>query len=303
VVAAGRASLHRLGELRTVVDELQALRFALRRLAFGHGAPESLAVAADAARYAAGRLDELLLGPPRQVLGERPLVLVPTGALHAVPWMALPSCAGRAVSVAPSAALWRRVVRTPAPAPQARRRVVLVSGPGLPGAAEEVEDLCRAYPDAECLRGDAATAQAVSRALDGADLAHVAAHGSLRVDNPLLSGLELADGPLTVYDLEGLQRAPRCLVLSACDSGLSGVRPGDELMGLAGALFALGTCTLVASVIPVPDETARGLMLALHRGLQEGAPPAAALARAQAELTARSGMSAVTTGFVCFGSG
>jgi tetratricopeptide (TPR) repeat protein len=303
VVAARRASLHRLGELDAVVDELQALRFALRRMAFGHGSPESQRAAADAADYAAGRLDGLLLGPLRPVLGERPLVLIPTGALHAVPWMALPSCTGRAVSVAPSATLWRRAVRTPPPGPRARHGVVLVSGPGLPGAAEEVADLCRSYPDAVCLNGDAATVQATSRALDGADLAHVAAHGSLRVDNPLLSCLELADGALTVYDLEGLRRAPRRLVLSACDSGLSGIRPGDELMGLAGALFALGTCTLVASVIPVPDETARGLMLALHRGLREGMPPAAALARAQAELMARSGMSAVSAGFVCFGAG
>jgi hypothetical protein len=38
------------------------------------------------------------------------------------------------------------------------------------------------------------------------------------------------------------------------DSGLSDVRLGDELMGLAGALFALGTCALVASVIPVPTR-------------------------------------------------
>jgi CHAT domain-containing protein len=176
--------------------------------------------------------------------------------------------------------------------------VVVVEGPGLPGAAGEVAALAGRYPDATCLVGPAATVAATATALDGAALAHVAAHGAFRVDNPLFSSLQLADGPLTVYDLEGLARAPRRLVLSACDAGLSGVRPGDELMGLAGALFALGMSTLVASVIPVPDAATKELMLALHRALQGGAGPAEALARA------RSGQDpAVAASFVCFGAG
>jgi CHAT domain-containing protein len=140
----------------------------------------------------------------------------------------------------------------------------------------------------------------VAGALDGAGLAHVAAHGAFRVDNPLFSSLQLADGPLTVYDLEGLARAPRTLVLSACDSGLSGVRPGDELMGLAGALFALGTGSLVASVIPVPDAATRELMVAFHQRLQAGLPVAAALAGAQVAV----GRDVpVAASFVCFGAG
>jgi len=42
---------------------------------------------------------------------------------------------------------------------------------------------------------------------------------------------------VTVYDLEALGHAPSTLILSACESGLSGVRPGDELMGLASVLL------------------------------------------------------------------
>src|SRR5256885_10857576 len=37
---------------------------------------------------------------------DRPLIIVPTGSLHALPWTALPTCAGRPVSVTPSARLW-----------------------------------------------------------------------------------------------------------------------------------------------------------------------------------------------------
>jgi hypothetical protein len=39
--------------------------------------------------------------------------------------------------------------------------------------------------------------------------------------------LQLADGRLTVYDLQALGRAPTTLVLSACESGLSSVSPGQ----------------------------------------------------------------------------
>ena len=141
-------------------------------------------------------------------------------------------------------------------------------------------------------------------ALDGADVAHVAAHGSLRGDNPLFSALALADGPLTAYDLERLSRAPRLVLLPACQSGAGHVHAGDEVMGLTSALFALGTRTAVATVVPVPDEATRPLMVALHAGLRRGLPTAAALAEAQAA-TDRADPVALATagGFVCYGAG
>ena len=108
---------------------------------------------------------------------------------------------------------------------------------------------------------------AVAAALDGAGLGHVAAHGRFRADNPFFSSLQLADGPLTVYDLEALRRAPTRLILSTCDSGLSAVRSGDELMGLAAAVFSLGARTLIASVVSISDAATRPLMLSLHAGV------------------------------------
>jgi CHAT domain-containing protein len=136
----------------------------------------------------------------------------------------------------------------------------------------------------------------------GARLAHVAAHGTFRADNPLFSSLRLDDGPVTVYDLEAVRRAPATLVLSACESGLSDVRPGDELMGLASVLLALGTNVLVASIVPVPDAATRTLMGAFHRRLAQGDAPAAALAAAQLRVAADgpAGLAAAA-GFLCLG--
>ena len=69
------------------------------------------------------------------------------------------------------------------------------------------------------LSDGSATVEGCLRAMDGAALVHVAAHGRFRADNPMFSALELDDGPLTVHDFERLRRAPHRFVLSACDSG------------------------------------------------------------------------------------
>jgi CHAT domain-containing protein len=141
----------------------------------------------------------------------------------------------------------------------------------------------------------------VLKALDGSSYAHIAAHGSFRSDNPLLSSLQMTDGPLTVYDLEALAVAPDVVVLSACESGLSAVRAGDEIMGLAAAFLRLGTRSLVASVVPVADDVARDTMLAFHAARQQGAPPSAALVTARWSLAPHRQMAAAS--FVCFGGG
>jgi CHAT domain len=78
---------------------------------------------------------------------------------------------------------------------------------------------------------------------------------------------------------------------------------GNELMGLASALFALGTRTLVASVVPVPDAATRPLVLTSAAGSVPGLPPSAALAKAQAGAATHGLASmAAAAGFVCFGA-
>ncbi|MEW2475160.1 CHAT domain-containing protein [Micromonospora gifhornensis] len=297
VVADGRASLHDLGPSAEATRLARWHRFGLRRLIV---TGDSTAARTGAA-HAAAALDRQLFDPLRRRLADRPLVIVPVGALHAVGWAGLPTCAGRAVTVAPSATAWLAAAQqqTWAGTP------TLASGPRLPAGAVEVKRLAEVLPTARLLTGSNATAEALTAALDGAPMVHIAAHGTFRADNPQFSTLELADGPLFAYEWERIARPPGCVVLSACESGLSGVRPGDEIMGFAAVLLALGTRCLIATVLPVPAEPTTELMVDLHLRMHAGAEPAQALAAAQRAFVATGDhtASATAAAFVCLGAG
>lgn len=301
-----------LGPVAAIERQRAAVQFAVARLALRRNASSSLVAAAHLLGRSAAALDELLLGPCGPELERaREIVLVPTGELHALPWALLPSMRARPVSISPSASLW--ITRSSALAREGP--TVLVAGPLIPYADGELALLEALYPDATVLTGPAATGAAVCEALGRAGVAHVAAHGRFRSDNPLFSSLELADGPLTVYDLERIIEPPGVMVLSACDAGRSQVHPGNELMGTTAALLGLGTRSIVASVAPVPDEGAVEVMARLHRRLRLGEAPAVALASAQGAFnvrdldpeelaagTERSLRALAGAAFVCFGA-
>lgn len=306
VCGGGRVTRHLAGSVHRAAQEVEYARFDLSRLAYRLSRTSPDRLQARLAGTAAG-LEELLLGQVGDRLGTGRLVIVPPGRLHAVPWGLFPSLRDRVVSVAPSAATWLRA-RGPGPgrpAGQARSRgrVTLVHGPGLASQGQEVTEIAAGY-DAPVRLGDgSATAHSVLQALEGADLAHVAAHGTFRPDSPLFSALHLDDGPLTVYDLQRLRRAPRRLVLSSCDSGLAVTAGADELLGLASALIPLGTAGITASVVPVNDAAAVTAMTALHGALRQGADLAQALRRVRQETTGDPVLTATAASFICLGAG
>jgi tetratricopeptide (TPR) repeat protein len=273
VVAAGRrVRLMRVGPTAEATHTLSHALFALRREGSRRGT-ERLDM-----DKIGGRLELKLLGESVRLLRGGPVVMVPPGKLHAVPWGLLPFLRERATMVAPSASAWLRACRAARPA---ERKVVLVGGPRLSTGDSEVLRLAAHYPDAIVLTGDDAVTERVMAAIDGAWLVHVAAHGTFRADSPLFSAIELADGPLTVYDLERLQRAPYQVVLSSCNSALGVPVGADELLGLVSALISLGSAGVVASVVPVSDPATIPLMLALHQHLRSGAELAKALTLAR----------------------
>ncbi|MGV9249971.1 CHAT domain-containing protein [Streptomyces sp. NPDC003697] len=272
----GRVRRFEAGRLADAVSEAEYVQAGLRRLAHP-GADARLPVVEAAGR----RLEELLLGPAARHLGSGPLVIVPPGSLHRVPWALLPSLRERVVSVSPSAGSWLRALGTEPP-PGGRQ--VLVRGPGLATRGAEVPELAARYGSPVVLEDGDAHAARVLRELDGAALAHIAAHGAFRADSPLFSSLTMADGPLIVHDFERLARSPYRIILSCCDTARFASVGADELLGLVTALLPLGTAGVVACSAPVNDAAVVPLMLALHKGLGAGLSLAEALRDARSAL-------------------
>jgi len=298
-VVAGRAParLIRLGDFEAAAEATRRLNADLDTLA-GRLLPTRLeAVIRESIRHQAATLTAEILAPLRGALGDGGIVFVPAGPLAGIPWGLLPELRGRPVTVCPSAsswlAAWRKGQATAARGPD--RPPLLLAGPDLEHATREVTEIARLYPGCRPLLADTATVGAALRALDGAPLAHLAAHGHHDQENFLFSRVDLADGPLMAYDIQQLTTAPRHVVLSSCDVGRTVVRPGEEILGFTAALLYIGTETVTASVIRVGDDDAVGTMTAYHRLLAAGLRPAEALAAATA--------GDPVSPFVCFGGG
>ncbi|MFF3914026.1 CHAT domain-containing protein [Streptomyces sp. NPDC001852] len=296
VLLCGQGRVRRFtgGPLAAAVAEAEHVQAGLRRLA--HPGAEARLPLVQAAGL---RLQELLLGAAADRLGAGPVVIVPPGALHRVPWALLPALRDRVLSVSPSAGSWLRARETEPP-PGGRH--VLVRGPGLATGGAEVPELAGRYGTATVLEGDGALVPRVLEQLDGAALAHLAAHGTFRADSPLFSALRMADGPLIVHDFERLARSPYRIILSSCDTARLASVGADELLGLVTALLPLGTAGVVASSAPVNDAAVVPLMLALHEGLDMGLSLAEALRDARAALPGDPVHQATGWAFAAFGA-
>ncbi|CAM5711131.1 CHAT domain-containing protein [Streptomyces violaceorubidus] len=426
----GRVRRFEAGLLAEAEVEAEHVQAGLRRLA--HPGAEARLPLVEAA---GARLQHLLLGPAAAHLGSGPVVVVPPGRLHRVPWALLPALRERVLSVSPSASSWLRA-RDTAPPPGGRQ--VLVRGPGLASGGAEVPELSDRYtgrrtpagtgtgtppgappstrevpsqggrdqpartrdvpphdgpgpgeqedpagawavpapggrvhgertatldgaprggrergvsavagvattrvprPDDDggrsgrrerdgagrsgdgghriadvpgggaaargttvVLEGDDARVPRVLRELDGAALAHIAAHGTFRADSPLFSSLRMADGPLIVHDFERLDRSPYRIILPCCDTARFASVGADELLGLVTALLPLGTAGVVACTAPVNDAAVVPLMLALHKGLEAGLSLAEALRDARASLPGDAVHQATGWAFSAFGA-
>lgn len=220
------------------------------------------------------RLSDLLVAPLVSLVGDRSLVLTPSGVFAGVPWTLLPGLAGRPVTQARSATTWlghrEGLLRTAG----------FVAGPRVARAEDEVSEAALCWDGSSVLVGEKATTEKVSELAAEVDVLHIAAHGRHSGDNPLFSGVECVDGPWFGYDIDRLETVPQVVVLSACEVGRSSVRAGDELIGMTAAWLHAGAGCVVASAAAVSDEVAHEVLTAFHRGLAAGLTPESALAAA-----------------------
>lgn len=287
-----------MGPLDVAVAALGSVTFGMRRELTGTSRRRSASFDPRTHLEAIHALDRAVLAPLVLATASQRIVVCPCAALTGVPWSLLPSAAETTITVAPSATAWCRAVDG---ARHGSGRVVAVAGPGLPDADAEAREVVGVHRRATLLAGPDATVDQVLRAARSADTLHLATHGRLRADNPLFSQLELADGPLTGYDLESSGSAPPTVIMSACSSGAGANVVADETLGLAWILLGLGSSTVVAPLMPIPDASTRPVMVGLHRKLAAGQPPARALHQVLHE--SADDERAVAGAFVTFGAG
>jgi CHAT domain-containing protein len=217
-------------------------------------------------------LDAMLLGPLH--ISAPRIVISPTASIYDLSWGLLPSLRPTSFVLAPSIALFRRSNEVR----EVSKHSVLVAGPGLSHADDEVEAIGSVYQSCDVLVGDAATVDSVRSAIEGAQIAHLVCHGHFVTASPLFSSLMLRDGQLFAHDLERLQPTPTVAVLSACHGGAHATRAGHEILGLTVSLLSGGSRAVVAATVPIPDTVSMvAVMRSVHVSLAMGTSVADAL--------------------------
>ncbi len=243
-------------------------------------------------------LGRILLEPVGERIGSADhLIIVPQGVLHQVPFLALPDEQGRylvethALSLLPASDFVTGVLPSAGPGVP-RALIVKGSREGLKGANREIEALKEVFGES-CGILDAATEAAeFGRILAGADIVHFAGHAEFDRSDPYSSALLLeGGGRLSASDLMsgGMDLSGvRLVALSACETGLGEVVPGDEVISVARAFLAAGASAILMSLWKVSDEATAALMPEFYRGYLGGASPSVALRAAILSMLSRS---------------
>lgn len=238
-------------------------------------------------------LYDALIRPLKGDVRTEKVTIVPHGALHYLPWAALPSGNGFLVNeweirIAPSASALAFVG-----GPQEGEGVLAVGNPALgdpalnlPGAEAEARAVAKTIPSSTLLTGPEATETAVRVNSPRKDVVHLASHGVFDPVTPLASALLLSsdgvnDGRLTASEMYDLNLNASLVTLSACETGLGRVQSGDDVLGLTRGLLFSGADSVMASLWLVDDQATSQLMRLLYASRNSGASTSSALRKAQ----------------------
>jgi hypothetical protein len=287
-----------------------------------------------AARIGAALLGSALAGMPASITR---LVIIPDGALHRVPFAALPLADGRplvarfAVSLAPSLAVAEVLASRAAPAPgpvlamgdpafgtsrtAAPRAEILreafdASGglPRLAASAAEARDAA-AYADGSVLRlgADASEWFLKHTPLTRFRVLHFATHALVDDRTVARTALALApgggdDGFVTAGEIEQLSLDADLVVLSACRTADGLVIGGEGVQGLTAPFLQAGAQAVLATLWPVSDRAAARFELQVYQALARGITAGDALRAAQESAVANGEPASEWATFVLVGN-
>ena len=231
-------------------------------------------------------LYQLLLAPISNTLNQfSRLIIVPHALLHYIPFHALHN--GRSyllethqVRYLPNASLLPYYQTNTTTSHNNCLAFGYSATGNLPNAVAEAQLV------AQTMQGQAFVEQAANlttlrQQASQCRLLHLATHGDFRADNPLFSGLALADGQLTTLDIFSLKLAASLVTLSACRTGQHVISGGDELLGLTRAFMYAGAASLLLTLWPVHDQATTTFMSHFYHLLKTGHTKGAALQQTQ----------------------
>jgi len=227
------------------------------------------------------RLYAHLFKPLESALSKENLIIVPHGVLHYLPFNALHD--GKdflidrySIRVMPSASAMKYLT---AKKVEKAGDIIIFGNPDLGDsrydlafAQKEALDVAKTRLKSKVFLRKDATMGAFTKYGSGFSYIHFATHGQFNPDSPLKSALLLApdsesNGMLTADKLYSLKLDADLVTLSACETGLSKIANGDDLVGLTRGFLYAGCNSIVASLWKVDDLATATLMVDFYSGL------------------------------------
>jgi CHAT domain-containing protein len=115
---------------------------------------------------------------------------------------------------------------------------------------------------------------------------HITAHGGFDWDMPEQSGLELAEGYLTVQRIisEMHLSQTQLVTLASCLLGQASLEQSGEAVGITQAFLTAGAKSVVTALWSVNVKATNALFQAFYQQIRAGYPPAVAMREAMAEI-------------------
>ncbi|NNE65395.1 MAG: CHAT domain-containing protein [Pyrinomonadaceae bacterium] len=276
-----------IGTENEIIELIEGLRFQFETLRFGDqkGFDDQLRERTNA--YL-GELYDLLIRPLETEMEDQSLVIVPVGPLFYVPFNALFDgkqylVEKSEVLLSPSAAIWFELQSTESLS-QNRSLVIAYADEKSPQITIEGKAASDSLQNSSVFTGkEAGTKVFFDHAGTARDI-HLACHGEFRADNPMFSNLRLADGFLTVEDISKSRLNADLVTLSACETGLSRIYAGEEILGLSRGFIGAGARNVVMSLWTVNDASTVELMKEFYAEYNDHRNPLKALRVAQRQL-------------------
>jgi CHAT domain-containing protein len=236
-----------------------------------------------------------LIRPVEKYVGgwdARALVILPDGPLHLLPFAGLMDERGSfllekiPISYAPSRSVLR-YCQSASPYRQAQEnvRMLLIDGTrGLPHARDELDFISKIYRAG--IRAGTGELLHLERYVQQSEIVHFAGHAVTEQEKTVLI---LQEGPKQINLDSGMVRRwdlsrAQLVNLAGCSTGIGPVAEGEAPWGLIPAFLNAGAHSIIASLLPVDDESTQKMNCMFYEFLKKGETKAKALQLAQQSL-------------------